>query len=306
MYKRSILITGATGFIGKELCRVLKEKGHEIIILTRNPEKAKERLSGITEIKKWSALKELPPVQTIEKAQAVIHLAGENISGRWNEDKKRLIRESRILSTQNIVKAMEEARTRPELFISASAIGYYGDRGDEILTEDSTPGKGFLTDICKDWEEEAKKAEKLGLRVVRLRIGIVLGPNGGALKEMLFPFKLGLGGALGNGKQWMAWIHREDLIGIILHILQNKDIKGAVNGTAPEPVQNKVFSKTLGHVLHRPVVFNIPAFALKMLFGEFAEFLLYSERVLPKRIEDFNYQFRYRTLEPALKECLLK
>ena len=306
MNKRSVLITGATGFIGKELCRALKEKGYDMIILTRNPEKARERLSGITEIERWNTLTEFPPVQTIGKSQAVIHLAGENISGRWNEDKKRLIRESRILSTQSIVKAMKEAKTRPELFISASAIGYYGDRGDAFLTEDSTPGKGFLTDICKGWEEEAKKAEQLGVRVVRLRIGIVLGPDGGALKEMLFPFKLGLGGALGNGKQWMAWIHREDLIGIILHILQNKDIKGPVNGTAPEPVQNREFSKTLGHVLRRPVVFSVPTFVLKLLFGEFAEFLLYSERVLPERIEEANYLFRYRTLEPALKECLLK
>lgn len=300
----TVLITGATGFIGSRLCSVLKNKGYDILALTRDPDRARRKLPEVSEFITWDPLKEKAPVPAIERASLVIHLAGENIAGRWNEDKKRLIRESRILGTQNLVLAMKEAKRRPELFISASAIGYYGDRGDEILTEDSSGGSDFLSNICRDWEKEAKKAEELGIRVISLRIGIVLGADGGALREMLFPFKLGLGGALGNGWQWMAWIHRDDLTGIILHLLHSRDIHGAINATAPAPVQNREFSKTLGRILHRPVLFSVPAFALKLIFGEFAEFLLQSERVLPKRIQEAKYQFKYPALEPALKECL--
>ena len=301
-----ILITGATGFIGKRLCRVLAKKDAELIVLTRDPERAKEKLPGAAEIKAWDPLKEIPPLQAVEQSKAVIHLAGENVAGRWNEEKKRLIRESRILSTKNLVEALKKAAKRPEVLISASAIGYYGDRGDELLTEDSSLGRGFLADICREWEEEAKRAEDLGIRVVSIRIGIVLGPDGGALKEMLFPFRLGLGGPLASGKQWMAWIHRDDLIGIILHILQNSSVRGTVNGTAPFPVRNREFSKTLGSLLCRPAFFKVPSLVLKLLFGEFAAFLLQSERVVPQAIKDSGYIFQYETLSAALKECLGK
>lgn len=301
-----VLITGATGFIGTRLCTALAEKGCEPIALSRNPDSAKKKLPDVKTIERWDPLKEIPPLQAIEQSKAVVHLAGENVAGRWNEEKKRLIRESRVVSTKNLVDALKKAAKRPEVLISASAIGYYGDRGDEILTEDSSPGEGFLSDICRDWEREAARAEELGIRVVSIRIGIVLGTDGGALKEMLFPFRLGVGGPLATGKQWMAWIHRDDLVGIILHVLQNSSVRGAINGTAPFPVQNSEFSKTLGRVLHRPAVFKVPSLALKLLFGEFAAFLLQSERVVPRVVKDSGYIFQYETLSAALKECLGK
>jgi uncharacterized protein (TIGR01777 family) len=300
----SILITGATGFIGKSLCEKLREKGFDLIALSRDPERAKKRLAGLCRIEQWDPQKKIPPLKAVEQSNAVVHLLGENVAGRWNEKKRKTVRESRIESTKNLVRAFEKAKKRPEVLISASAVGYYGDRGEKILDENAHAGGGFLSDVCREWEKEAKKAERLGIRVVCIRIGVVLGPDGGALKEMLPPFRLGLGGPLGSGRQWMPWIHRDDLIGIILHVLKKNDIKGAVNGTAPYPVTNKEFTRTLGRILRRPVILRVPAFVLRLLFGEFARFLLFSERVVPKTAQDSGYRFCYETLEPALRDCL--
>ncbi len=299
-----VLVTGATGFIGRALCATLKDRGLVFTALGRRPEKTKAALPGVKDVWRWRPRMEPAPLAAIQGAGAVVHLVGESIAGRWNADKKRAIRESRIVGTRHLIEAMGEAKSKPSVLVCASAVGYYGNRGDEELTEEAGPGTDFLAEVCQAWETEARRAEELGVRVVMIRNGIVLGLGGGALAQMLVPFKLGLGGPLGNGNQWMSWVHIEDVVGVILHALERPTVKGPVNVTAPAPVRNREFTKTLAQVLRRPAILPVPAVGLKILVGEFADALLASQRVLPKRIQQSGYSFRHPALEDALRATL--
>jgi hypothetical protein len=298
-----ILLTGASGFIGRRLCEVLRDAGHALTALSRDPVATQNRLPQLDRSFVWDPMSSPPPPGALENVEAIIHLAGESLAGRWNAAKKKAIRESRVLGTRHLVQGLAQQDSRPKTLISASAVGYYGDRGDENLTEESAAGSGFLPEVCRDWEAAAAKAQTLGLRVVRLRTGIVLGSGGGALQAMLLPFRLGLGGPLGPGRQWWSWIHREDLIGLISYILRS-EIHGAVNTTAPAPLRQRDFAKALGKVLRRPAFLPAPAFAIKALLGEFSSELLSSKRVLPKRAQEIGYRFRFPELEAALNDIL--
>jgi uncharacterized protein (TIGR01777 family) len=300
----NILITGATGFVGRRLCEMLHQAGHTVRALSRDSVAAKQRVPNLKEVFPWNPLQELPPLQAFEGCDAVINLAGESIAGRWTTAKKQLIRDSRVLGTKNLVNALAQLSSRPKVLLSASAIGYYGDRGEETLTEDAAPGSDFLAQVCRDWENEALKAESLGMRVVRLRIGLVLGRGGGTLQALLPLFRVGLGGPLGSGRQWWSWIHRDDLCRLIVQILANESISGPVNATAPQPVRQKEFAQVLGRVLRRPAFLPTPAFALKIALGEFADGILASQRALPRRAQEMGYRFQFEELEGALREIL--
>jgi uncharacterized protein (TIGR01777 family) len=300
----NILITGATGFVGRRLCEMLHQAGHTVRALSRDSVAAKQRVPLLKEVFPWNPLQELPPLQAFEGCDAVINLAGESIAGRWTAPKKQLIRDSRVLGTKNLVNALAQLSSRPKVLLSASAIGYYGDRGEETLTEDAAPGSDFLAQVCRDWENEALKAESLGMRVVRLRIGLVLGRGGGTLQALLPLFRVGLGGPLGSGRQWWSWIHRDDLCRLIVQILANESISGPVNATAPQPVRQKEFAQVLGRVLRRPAFLPTPAFALKIALGEFADGILASQRALPRRAQEMGYRFQFEELEGALREIL--
>lgn len=235
----------------------------------------------------------------------MIHLSGENLAGRWNQAKKRRIRDSRVVTTANLARALASAREKPSVFICASAIGYYGNRGDEVLEETSPPGSGFLADVCKEWELAAQPAAASGIRSVNLRTGIVLSPKGGALKQMLLPFRLGVGGRIGSGRQWWSWIHMDDYVTAIHHILRNQSISGPTDMTAPKPVTNADFTHVLARTLKRPAILPVPAAALKLIFGEFAEEgLLSSARVLPAKLSESGFEFSYPELGGALAQLL--
>ncbi len=272
-----VAITGATGFIGKRLIAHLA--GHEIRAISRR--------TGNT-------------FESVDGADAVVNLAGEPVSQRWNAEVKRRIRESRIGTTRGVVQAIAASKKRPPVLVSASAIGFYGSRADEILTERSAPGRGFLPEVCVEWEREALAASELGVRVVPLRIGIVLGSSGGMMKSVLPPFKAGVGGRLGTGDQWMSWIHIEDLVEMIAFAIRNERLSGPVNGVGPEPVRNVEFTSVLARALHRPAVFPVPGFALKTLFGEMAEVILASQRVVPETAMGAGFRFRHPDLTETL------
>jgi uncharacterized protein (TIGR01777 family) len=236
---------------------------------------------------------------------AVIHLAGETIVGRWTTEKKARIRESRVIGTRNLAQALGQAKDKPQVFVCSSAIGYYGDRGDEMLNEKSGPGTGFLPEVCFEWEQATRQAAIAGIRTVQMRTGVVLSPKGGALGKMLMPFKLGLGGRIGNGRQWMSWIDVQDMVGAILHILKSDLLRGPVNMVAPKPVTNAEFTKMLANVLSRPAIFPVPAPAVKLAFGEMGEtVLLGSQRVEPTELVASGYPFRFRTLRESLENVL--
>lgn len=294
-----ILIAGGTGFIGSALCGSLASAGDEVALLTR-----KSRPSLPFRAALWDGSSLGDWQSALDGADAVVNLAGESVAeGRWTESRKKLLKDSRILPTRALVSAMAGAKVRPKVFVSASAVGYYGDRGGTELTEDSGPGADFLAKLCSDWEAEAMKAKAHGLRVVSLRIGIVLGRGGGALAKMLPPFKLGLGGPLGSGNQWMSWIARDDLVDFIRHLLIS-EVEGPVNATAPHPVTNHDFSAALGRALRRPAFLPAPAFALRLAFGEMAGMLLGSQKVIPARALKSGYEFRYPDIDSALKAVL--
>lgn len=300
----NVLVTGGTGFIGSRVCAALHEQGDTVHVLSRSPERAETKVKSARAFYGWNPETEKLPPEATNGMVSVVHLAGETIAGRWNEEKKRRIRDSRILSTQNLVSSLAAGDTKPDVLVCASAIGYYGDSGDEHFTEVSPPGNDFLAKTCQEWETEAQKAIDLGIRVVTVRIGLVLGLGGGLLGQVLPPFKMGVGGILGNGRQWMSWIHVDDVVGIILHALENNEIRGALNATAPTPVRNTEFTKTLGTVLRRPTLFPIPTFGLKLMMGEFADFIVLSQNVLPEKTEVSGYEFQHRTLESALRDLL--
>jgi len=296
-----ILVTGATGLIGQALCQQLGSAGHELFGLTRSTRKPNELP---VQFYPWQPLQEAPPPAALAGVDAVIHLAGENVAGRWTEERKRQIRDSRVLGTRNLVAGLRQMQRAPRVFISGSAVGFYGDRGDATLSEQASPGQGFLADVCREWEVEARQAEALGSRVVLLRTGVVLSPSGGALQTMLPAFRFGVAGKLSNGRQWFPWIHLADIVGLILHALDNQEVRGPLNGAAPNPVTNEEFTKELAAVLNRPALFPVPKFALDLLFGEMAAVMLASQRVLPEAALQTGYRFHFPWLRQALKDLL--
>jgi uncharacterized protein (TIGR01777 family) len=297
-----ILISGAKGFIGGPLSESLKQQGHEIVALTRT------RPGPGDNAVHWHPVTGIVDPTKLEGFDAMVHLAGENIAaGRWTAEKKASLRESRVRGTHTLCAAIEKLKAPPKVLACASAIGYYGDRGEEVLDEDSLPGTGFLPDLCRDWEEATAPAADRGIRVARVRIGVVLDPAGGALQKMLLPFKLGGGGVIGSGKQYWSWITRADVIGAIQHVLNTEALRGPVNFVAPQPVTNYEFTKTLGKVLHRPTILPMPAFAARLALGEMADaLLLASARVMPKRLQETGYTFQHPRLEEALHAVLGK
>ena len=296
-----ILISGASGLIGTHLIPTLEAKGHEIFKLVRKTPRDANEI-------RWDSQTGFSDEdqKRLEDFDAVIHLAGDNVgSENWSAEKKRQIRESRTTGTRVLVEALKKTARPPRIFVSASATGFYGNRGDEELTEESPKGEGFLPDVCEEWEREARRAADFGARVALLRTGVVLTKDGGALEKMLTPFKFGVGGTVGSGKQYMSWIALDDTIGVYLFALENEAVSGAVNTTAPQPVTNAEFTETFGRVLNRPTVLPIPEFAIKLLFGEMGErLLLEGNRVLPKKLQDFGFEFKYPELEGALKQSL--
>jgi len=295
-----ITVSGASGFIGRRLLRELTAAGHSLHVLSRH---AGTNLPAGVKLSVWDPVKGAPPPESLEQADAIIHLAGEPVAQRWTAEVKRRIRASRVEGTRRLVDGLRSISRRPAVLVSASATGYYGPRGDELLDESSPPGMGFLPEVCVAWEKEAQEATQLGIRVVSLRIGLVLDPRGGALARMLPPFRFGAGGRLGSGRQWMSWIHLADLVEMI-RFAAERPVTGALNGVAPAPVTNREFTAELGTALHRPTLFPVPQFALKVAFGEMAEVLLESQRAMPRAAEAAGFQFRFPRLGPALVDLL--
>lgn len=291
-----VLITGGTGFIGTNLTKRLSAKGHEVIVVARHRPKQK----GLKFIK--ADLENEVPQGDLERVDAVIHLVGRNIFGRWNRKLKDSIRDSRVKGARNILKAFENVKVRPKVFISASAVGYYGDKDNEELRENDAAGKDFLAKVCVDWEKSAQKAEDLGMRWVSIRTALVLG-KGGLLGVMLPIFKLGLGGPLGNGKQWFPWIHIEDIVGIYEFVLEEK-IHGVYNACAPGQITNEEFTKALGKALHRPVIFRVYKWMMRLVFGEFTDVIMASKKVDSSKIRKAGYKFKFLRVEDALEDLL--
>ena len=295
-----ILVSGSHGLVGKALVRSLTGDGHEVIRLVRG-----EHALGSPEVG-WQPQQGRIDVEHLEGIHAVVHLAGENIaSGRWSAEKKKAIRESRVKGTALLSNALAQLSRPPSAFLSASAIGYYGDRGDESLTEKSAPGKDFLSSVCVEWEAATRPAVEKGIRTIYTRFGIILDPNEGALGKMLPPFRMGVGGRVGDGKQWMSWIALDDVVNGLKFLIEDELVQGPVNFVAPEPVRNTEFTATLGRILKRPTFFPIPAFGARLAFGEMADaLLLSSQKVEPSVLEDKGFMFTWPTLEPALRHLI--
>lgn len=298
-----VLVTGATGFVGKRVVEQLLDNGMEVVVVTRNIAKAALSLGSKCKYYQWLNTLEKPPVEAFNGVDGIINLMGEGIADkRWDEAQKQKIYESRIVSTQKLLDVIKELPVKPKVMVSTSAVGVYGDRQDEEISEESAVGNDFLAGVCKDWEREANKATELGMRVAIIRTGVVLGRGGGALKKMLPIFKLGAGGPVGSGQQYMSWIHVDDLASMYVEALKNDTIKGPLNGTAPYPATSKDFAKILGKTLHRPAFAPAPAFAIKLAFGEMSDVLLKGQKVLPLKFKEKKFRYRYPTLEMALKE----
>jgi uncharacterized protein (TIGR01777 family) len=278
-----IAITGASGLVGHHTCDILRGAGHEVRAISTR-----------------SAIK----MEDLESCDAVVHLAGEPVAQRWTAAAKERIRSSRVDGTRHVVQALAELKTPPSVLVSASAIGIYGSRGDETLTESSRPTADFLGEVATEWEREACVAEKLGVRVAVLRFGVILARDGGALKKMLPPFKLGIGGRIGNGKHWMSWIHIDDVARLIAFAIADGSVCGPVNAVAPNPVTNAQFTRALARALHRPAIFPMPVFALRMLFGQMAEILYASQRVIPEAAMRAGFEFRFREIDVALRDLM--
>ena len=293
-----ITLTGGSGFIGKRLIARLLAEGHEVHALGRR------RPTGDIGFSQWDAESEHVPPEALDASDGIVHLAGEPVAQRWNRDIKSRIRNSRVVSTHGLVKELSRRVSRPRVIVSASAIGYYGDRGDDVLEESSRPGKGFLADLCLEWEREARAAQQLGLRVVIPRIGIVLGKEGGALKQMLPPFRLGIGGPMASGRQWMSWIHADDLVELILFCLRSDAVSGPVNATSPNPVRNSEFATALGETLGRPAIVRTPVFALRLMLGDAADVVLASQRVLPTALQNAGFEWRHAGIGGALQHAV--
>lgn len=297
MTRQRILVTGGTGFIGRALCASLAASGHHVVVLSRQ--------SGAQPPAGAAALVTRLAELDAEGCDAVVNLAGASIAeGRWTASRKRLLLESRVATTAQLVEWMGRAARRPGVMVSASAVGYYGDQGERLVTESTVAAAGFTHELCAAWEREATNAAALGVRVCVMRIGVVLDRDGGALAQMLPAFRLGVGGRLGSGRHYFPWIHRADTIAICRWLLERADANGAYNVSAPHPVTNAEFTRALGRVLHRPTALPVPAAALKVLFGEMSELLLASDRMVPQRLLDAGYTFRYPRLDAALAAIL--
>jgi uncharacterized protein (TIGR01777 family) len=296
-----ILITGASGLIGTALQKSFEEKGYGMLLASRSEPKSERNIQ-------WSPDAGFADedLQRLEGLDAAVHLAGEGISAlRWTDEKKKAIRDSRVHGTRTMIEAFARLEKKPKVFISASAIGFYGDRGDDEMTETSSAGDTFLSEVSKEWESESRRAEDMGIRTVLLRNGIVLSKDGGALATMMTPFKLGVGGVVGSGKQWMSWVSLDDVVTIVNYALENETLRGAVNVASPNPVTNEEFTKTLGEVLYRPTFLPLPEFAVNLVFGEMGDALLIdSIKVLPKRLLDAGYEFKYPDLKSALEHAV--
>ena len=298
-----VLITGATGFIGKKLVGELIRRGHNVSILTRDSEGASQKLPVNCEVYQWQPELYPPKFEVFKEVNAVIHLAGESIAdGRWTESHKKSIKNSRVLSTRNLVSAMNSLKHTPEVFLSASAIGFYGGGRPTELYEDLPAGKDFLANVCQEWEQEVVNAKDMGIRTIVLRIGLVLGYDGGAMKKMLAPFWAGLGGKLGSGNQWVSWIHVKDLVSMMIYAIENPPMQGAYNAVSPNPVTNNVFTKSLGKALQRPTILPVPEFVLKIIFGEMVGLLLESQKVSSGKIYKSGFKFNFPDLANALKD----
>lgn len=300
-----ILISGSTGLVGTALCQALEKSGHEVFRLVRDKSKVSDHaIFWDPENDGWDSSYSFPKFENMD---AVVNLAGENIAGRWTEDKKNKIRSSRIKSTKTLCHILSSLKNPPEVLINGSAIGFYGDRGDELLTEESLPGDNFLSQVCQEWERAAvENLIKTKTRIVLLRTGMVLSAKGGGLATMLTPFKFGLGGILGNGRQYMSFISLDDLVKVIIFLIENKQIAGPVNAVTPYPVTNQAFTKTLGTVLHRPTILAVPKFLPSLIFGQMADDLLFaSQKVYPKKLANAGFHFDYPTIESSLTHELL-
>lgn len=293
-----ILISGGSGLIGRAVSHLLEEEGHQVVSLKRK--------STSSETPYWDIENHIIELGAYQKIDVVIHLAGESIAeGRWNQQKKERIKNSRVKGTKLLSEYFSKATYQPKVFISGSAIGFYGSRGEEELSENSQKGTGFLSDVCTQWEEATSKVALSGIRVAKVRFGMVLSSKGGALKKMLFPFKAGFGGIIGDGKQYVSWVTIDDVVGIISHIIKSENLAGAINVVSPTPVTNQIFTKTLGKVLKRPTILPLPAFLAKILLGEMAqELLLSSTKVIPSKLQESGYIYKHATLENALEDML--
>ncbi len=301
-----VAVSGATGLIGSELVRALRARGDQVIALTRNIERARGTLPDGVEFAEWADPESGPaPASAFDGADAVVHLLGEAIAQRWTDETKRKIRDSRVLGTRNLIagiKAAPEAR-RPKVLVSQSATGYYGPRDDARLDESASPGHDFLADVTAAWEHEALQAPD-GIRVALPRTGVVLSPSGGALAKMLPPFRLGVGGPVAGGKQYVPWIHLDDVVGGLLRCIDDPELAGPVNLTAPAPATNRELSQALGRVLHRPAIFPVPALAVQLLYGEMSSVVTTGQRAVPSRLTDIGYTFEHPELEGALRDVL--
>jgi uncharacterized protein len=293
-----VLISGASGLIGRALVASFEPQTTQIVRLVRGLARDAGQVS-------WNPPAPLSPVK-VSGFDAVVHLAGESIVGRWTEEKKKAIRESRVQGTRNLAAALVQSGAKPAVLVCASGVGFYGNRGDELLREESPGGQGFLPEVCREWEAVSRVATEAGIRTVNIRMGLVLSAKGGALENMLKPFKLGLGGRIGSGQQWWSWIHVDDIVGGIHHAIQTESLSGPVNLVAPNPVRNAEFTKVLASVLGRPAFFPVPEFALQLAFGEMAadELLLASQRVEPGKLVASGYTFRFRELRAALENLV--
>jgi hypothetical protein len=303
-----VFLTGGTGLVGNRLIQHLQKRQDKVVLLTRRPEVARQKFGPTVSVVEGDPTKPGPWMDSVAECDAVINLAGENVfARRWSDDFKNLMCESRIKATENVVQALTKNRSAngaARTLVNASAIGYYGFHDDQELTEESPPGIDYLAKLCVDWEQAAHAAESAGVRVVMVRIGVVLDKEGGALAKLLTPFKLFVGGPAGSGKQWMSWIHHEDLIGIFLLALDRPEASGPMNGTGPNPLTNKEFSRALGRALHRPSFFPTPAFGLRMMLGEVADVVVKGQKVLPKKALSLGYKFQFPQIDAALMDLL--
>jgi uncharacterized protein (TIGR01777 family) len=297
-----VSLTGASGLIGSRLVAALRARGDQVTVLSRDPARTSATLG--VEAEAWQPLEGPPPASALAGRDTIVHFAGAPVDQRWSDDAKREIHASRQTGTRHLVAGLRALDPRPDALVSASAVGYYGPRGDEVLDESAVPGDDFLARVCRDWEAEAERAEELGVRVARIRTGVVLDRRGGALARMLLPFRLGVGGPVAGGDQWMPWIHAEDLVGLYLAAIDGDGWSGPVNASAPEPARNRDFSKALGRALHRPAVLPIPGLALRALYGDMAAIVTEGQRVVPRRAQDLGFGFRHTDLDAALRDAL--
>jgi hypothetical protein len=299
-----VFVAGATGFIGRSLVPALQSEGHTVVAWVRSESRARASLGAAVETV-MAPSGPLGLTAAVERCDAVVNLAGAPIlGGRWTAERRAMLGVSRSGVTAELVRAIASARQRPRVLVSGSAVGYYGNRADDILTEESEPGSGFLADLCRDWEDEARKADALGVRVVLLRTGVALGQGGGALAQMLPAFRLGVGGPIGSGRQYLSWIHLHDLVALIVAALGDDRFRGPVNGVSPEPVRSRDFARALGRALRRPAVLPVPALALRVIFGQAAEVLLASQRVVPAALDRLVFPFAFPALAAALADVL--